>query len=61
LLRTEKYLCTYYSENGKPEILIPPTLTLKGSYRDAKITDLPDGTQRIEGKVTRRVKLPSQS
>lgn len=61
LLRTEKYMCTYYSENGKPEILIPPTLTLKGSYRDAKITDMPDGTQRIQARVTRRIKLPTVS
>ena len=56
LLRTGKYICTYYSENGKPEILIPPTLTLQGSYRDAKITDMPDGTQRMQAQVTRRIK-----
>jgi hypothetical protein len=61
LLRTEKYHCTYYSENGKPELLIPPTFTLQGSYRDAKITDMPDGTQRLQGEVTRRIKLPSVS
>lgn len=56
LLRTGKYICTYYSENGKPEILIPPVLTLQGSYRDAKITDMEDGTQRMQAKVTRRIK-----
>lgn len=56
LSRTGKSTCTYYSENGKPEILIPPMLTLRGSSRDSSITEMPDGTARVQAKIIRRMK-----
>lgn len=58
LSRKGKSLCTYYSENDKPEILIPPMLTLQGASIDGTITENPDGTARVRAKIVRRIKKP---
>jgi hypothetical protein len=54
LSRRGKNICTYYSENGKPEILIPPMLEPRGASIDGKIIELLDGRTRIEAKIVRR-------
>lgn len=54
LVKTGKNICSYYSENGKPEILVPPMLTLQGASIDGKIIEMPDGTTTIRAKIVRR-------
>ena len=58
LSRRGKNNCTYYSENSKPEILVPPMLTLQGASIDGTITEMPDGRTRVQAKIIRRMKKP---
>lgn len=57
LSRKGKSVCTYYSENDSPEILMPPMLTLQGASIDGTITENPDGTARVRAKIVRRTKV----
>jgi hypothetical protein len=56
LSRRGKSTCTYYSENNKPQLLIPPMVTPEGASIGGTITEMPDGTARVQAKIIRRMK-----